>query len=177
MRSAIRKHLVKTFQREFEEQYPQFSLSKLSDGATKVWEWRIAPNLYYFVVLHPFRQEDIFVLEIAWSEDGTFPWASIGGAFEPGKPEWRERLGLLWQPNGRESVWNAAPEVAAAMQANFDAMRRGEPDSDLPVPEINVVIPRIAPLVADCLQKFQQFGMPIFEQVAQHRELSLSGDT
>ena len=173
MRSAVRKHVVKTFQREFERQYPQFSLLKLPSGTPKVWEWRVAPNLHYFVLLQPFRQEDIFVLEIAWSEDGAFPWANMGGVFAPDKPHWRRRLGWLWQPHGEEPVWDAAPEVGEARQARFDAMLRHEEVSYPAPPAVDVVIPRIAPLVHDCLEKFREYGLPIFNEVAQHRGLGV----
>ena len=177
MRPKVRQHLVKTFQREFEKRYPQFSLLKVANGVTKVWRWHIAANLHYFVALHPFRQEDKFVLEIAWSEDGEFPWSSIGDAIDPNKACWRERLGFLWQSQAKEPVWDAAPEVGEARQARFDAMDRGEEVSYPPPPPIDVVLPRIAPLVEDCLQKFVEYGMPVFEQVAQHRGLSLTSDT
>ncbi len=111
MRSAVRKQLVKTFRREFETQYPQFAMLRLPDGTSaKVWEWRVARNLHYFVLLQPFEQDDKFALEIAWSEDGEFPWASMDDVFAADKPRWRERLGCLWQPRGREPVWDAAPK-------------------------------------------------------------------
>ncbi len=172
MRSAVRKQLIKTFQREFESQYPQFAMLKLpGDTSVKVWEWRVAPSLHYFVLLQPFEQEDKFVLEIAWSEDGEFPWGTMDDVLAPDKPRWRRRLGRSWQPLGRGPVWDAAPEVGEARQARFDAMARGEEWSYPPDPAIDVVIPRIAPLVRDCLQKFQEYGLPIFKQVAQHRGL------
>jgi hypothetical protein len=174
MRSKIRKHLVATFQREFEEQHPQFALSKLSDGATKIWEWRVSPSFHCFAVLHPFEQEDKFAIEIAWSEDGSFPWASMGDEFSPDRRCWRERLGRLWAPHGKEPLWDAAPEVAAARQARFDVMLDGGQVSYPPPPDVDVAIPRIGPLVDDCLQKFREYRLPVFEHVAQHRGISLS---
>ncbi len=113
------------------------------------------------------------MLEIAWSEDGEFPWSSFANEFGLDEPRWRKRIGRLWKRGGDEPVWDAAPEVNAATQVRLDAMRRGEPVSypGPPPPAVDVVIPRIAPLVEDCLQTFRQFGMPIFEQVARHRGL------
>ena len=36
-------------------------------------------------------------------------------------------------------------------------------------PEVEIVLPHVAPLVDDSLQKFREYGLPIFEQVAVHR--------
>jgi len=169
MRSKIRKHLVTTFQRAIEAQQPQFAPSKHSDGSFKIWEWCIAPNLHFFVALQPFEKDDIFVLEIAWSEDDVFPWAYLGGEFRVDKPHWRERLGRLWRPHGKSPVWDLAPELTEARQARLDALRKGEDTDYASPPEVEIVLPRVAPLVDDSLQKFREYGLPVFEQVALHR--------
>jgi len=171
MRPPIRKQLVTAFQRDFEKLYPQFSLLKLPSSSTlTIWAWSVDPRLAFYVALSPFKDEDSFALEVAWSEDGEFPWTSFGQV-DVEAPARRERLGRLWARHGKEPVWDAAPEVATAMQGRFDAIQRGEEVSYPPPPAVEVVIPRIARLVDDCLQKFREYALPLFNQVAQHRGL------
>jgi hypothetical protein len=174
MRAPVQKHLVATFRREFEKRYTQFSLHKISEGGFKVWEWQLAPDLRFFVVLSIFNRyaQDAFAIELAWNEENAFPWTSIGDPLSLGAQRWRGRLGRLWKTGGDEPVWDAAPEVKTAIAADFDAIRRGGAHSSaLPIPPVDVVIPRIAPLVDDALQKFEEYGVPFFKQVARHRGL------
>jgi hypothetical protein len=171
MRPAVRKHLVVTFRREFEKRHTQFSLLKLPPGGSvKAWERQVSPHLVFFVVLSVFRNEDQFAIEIAWNEHRELPWMSFGD-FKVDAPSWRERLGCLWEQEGDEPIWDAAPEVGIAREARFEAMGRGETGSFPPPPDVDVVIPRIVPLVDDSLHKFEQYGLPLFKQVAEYRGL------
>ena len=172
MRSPIRKHLIATFRREFEKRYPQFLLVKIPKASMKIWECQAAPGLVLFVGLSFFEDEDTFVAEIAWNEEHEFPWMSIGDILRADAPRWRGRLGRLWAPHGKEPVWDLAPEVGIATQARFEAMRRGEVVGYPPPPAVEVVIPRITPEVDDCLLKVQQYGAPLFKQIAQNRGIS-----
>ena len=169
MRSKIRKLLVSTFQRAIEAQQPRFAPSKHSDGSFRIWQWSIAPSLHFFVALQPFEKDDIFVLEIAWSENDAFPWGDRGGEFRVDKPDWRERLGHLWQPVGKSPVWDLAPELTEARQDRLDALRKGEEMDYATPPDVEIVLPRVAPLVDDSLRKFREYGLPVFERVALHR--------
>lgn len=169
MRSPVRKQLVATFQREFENRYPQFSPVKLPRGATvKIWDWEIAPQLVFFVMLQPFNDEDVFRVEVAWNEDHEYPWMRSGDV-NIEAPNLREGLGWLWASTSKEPLWDLDPEVGIARRARFEALARDEPVSYPPDTPIDVLMPRVAPLVEDCLQKFEQYGWPLFKKVAKHQ--------
>ncbi len=169
MRSPVRKHLNKTFRKEFEKRFPGFRFLKLPRGSVlRIWEWRIAAGLVFYLGIQPFPNEDSFVLEIAWTTDGEFPWHVVEWP-NMQAPRGRERLGKLWKRFGDEPVWDAAPEMAEAQKIRFAAMLRREDFKYDPPPDVDIVIPRIAPLVDDALRKFQEYGIPLFEEVARNQ--------
>lgn len=168
MRSPIRKNLIATFRREFEAQYPQFSRVKLKSGESALWEWRLTRRLSLFVMLDTFPQDERFVLEIAWSEDGEFPWDDFGGDLKVDAPSWRDRLKCLWSD---EEAWDLEPERKQRYEAAWKAYERDEiPPFPVDVP-VDIVIARIEPMVDECLQKLHQYGIPIFRRVAKRRKI------
>ena len=77
---------------------------------------------------------DRFVIEIAWSENGEFPWKSIGKT-NLDRADGRARLGHLWKKHGLEPVWDLAPEKTAGMNEHTAALVRGQAlDSNPPKP-------------------------------------------
>lgn len=176
MRAAIRKRLVATFRHGFEKAYPPFSPIKLKRGSPSVWAWEITPALTFFVSVDPFDGEDRFVIEVAWSDDGAFPWSSIAEPLDFAAPQWRDRLSMLWIHQGKEHVWDLAPEEGIAREARWEARRDGGRVEFPDPPAVDVVVSRIDAAVADCLQKFQEYGVPLFEKVAENRGLKLSWD-
>lgn len=169
MRAPIRRQLVATFQREFKKKYPRFLPMKLPPGdSSRIWERELAPHLVFFVMLDPFDDEDSFVVEIAWNDRHEFPWVGAWHA-KIDAPCGRERVGLLCSSSGKDVPWDLAPEREAAMLARFAAWERGETAEYPPPPAVDVVIPRIGRAVDDALQKLQEYGIPLFQKVADHR--------
>ena len=171
MRSPIRKHLLSAFGSEFETRFSQFSKVIQERGSPALWEWKVALGLRLFVMLDTFPNEDTFVVEIAWNCGREFPW-DAGHELDFNAPCWRERLGWLWEHGEKtEHKWELVPEEKAAMDAVWKAWERDESGVYPPDVPIKEVIPRIAPMVDDCLQKFQKYGVPVFQKLAKHRGL------
>ena len=173
MRPPIRKHLVTTFKRELEKSFPQFSSIELARGSPEIWEWQVTPRLFFYIVVTPFRDDERFALEIAWNEEHEFPWKSIGRELNLQAPCWRERLGV-WSPPGKELVWDIAPEIRMAAELRSEARLRGEAVDFSPPPPVEVLLPRIDPLAADCLREFRELGLPLFKQVADSRGVDIN---
>jgi hypothetical protein len=168
MRPKVRKLLFESFQREFESRYPQFSVAKKSPRpAVKIWEWKAGPDLVFFAALTAISKEDSFAIDIAWNDDRELPWGEF--KVEPtDAPRGRTRLGSLWKPQGSDPLWDAAPEVRAATWARLEARSRGETVTYEDLPSLEIVLPRIAPLVDDAIAKLKQYANPVFAEVARH---------
>jgi hypothetical protein len=165
MRGPLRKELIACFKREFQPRFHQF-VTFQADGGFWWWTWKIAPNLSFFVALQAFGRKDQFVVEIAWSDDGKFPWHG-SGQIDVDQPQGRDRLGRLWKSGPDEPVWDMAPEATAALEEDIKSLARGESPKRLPDPPIEQILPRIGPLVHDALDKLEQYGRPIFRRVAE----------
>jgi YD repeat-containing protein len=167
MRSSLQKMVFSRLASELQSRLPQFTpLPK--QGALRLWQWAISDALTFFIGYQPIKDKDEFVLEVAWSEDGEFPWEIVGKIF-PRQPKGRERLGFLWQKVGWEPVWNLAPEMTAAVRAHTAALIRNE---HLPYPDdppVDQLKPRIEPLVIDAVDKLEQYGIPLFREIAKVR--------
>lgn len=170
MRSPIQKELITCFKQEFEPRFPQF---KRSESATQslIWEWKYGPNLTFFILLQPFSRYDQFTVEVAWSEDSEFPWPSLGKAKIEGA-QGRVRLSRLWSAAVEAPIWDVAPEEIAAVQADLERLGRGEPQLYPPDPPVELILPRVRPLVRDAVEKLIQYGVPLFRRVAEHRGLN-----
>jgi hypothetical protein len=168
MRSPLSKKIIASFKREFESRFSHFSIGDTQPLWWR-WDWKIAPMLTFFMILQAFERKDQFVLEVAWSENGEFPWRSVG-RLDIEQPEGRDRLGRLWT-RGEEPVWDLAPEATEAIKEDIEALARGESAKYIPDPPIKQLLPRIDPLVQDAINKFEQYGMPFFQKVAQKRDI------
>lgn len=169
MRSPLRKELIACFKREFEPRFPQFALADTERQAW-TWAWKMAPNLIFFVLLQAFEREDQFVVEVAWSEDGEFPFGAIGET-KVERSQGRERLGRLWEKGPDTPIWDLAPAKTRSVQERMDALSRKESPERLPDPLIEQTLPLVCPLVRDALDKFEKYGIPLFHRVAEARGL------
>lgn len=168
MRGRLWKNVGTCFIREFEPRFPQFTVG-YREGQFWTWVWKAAPDLYFFVVLQGFDRKDQFVLEIAWSREDEFPWGAFGDA-DAGKPELRERLGAIWNSargERHEHIWDLAPEKTAADVEHIEARARGAHLPYADDPPVELLLPRIGPLVHDAIEKLEQYGMPLFRRVAE----------
>ena len=173
MRRKIRKELIGQFRREFERRFPQFKRhTKKSDDP--IWAWALAFNLTFFVMLQPFDDKDEFVVEIDWSEDGKFPIdAPTSRRVKVEAPCWRVRLSGLWAAGPVSDAWEVVPaETETEWGARQAALKRGDIKRYLREPTEAEVLPRVAPLVEDAVQKLIDFGLPLFRRVAEQRGLA-----
>jgi hypothetical protein len=170
MRSLLRKELNSCFRRELQARFPQFNFVSQERG-TSTWAWKIAPNLTFFIMSQPFERTDQFVMEVSWSENGEYPWGAMG-KIKVDQPQGRQRLGRLWESGRDEPIWDLAPEKTAGMQEHKEALSRGQ-TLDYPAdPPTEQILPLICPLVREAVNKFEQYGLPLFRQVAEIRGLS-----
>jgi len=158
---------MKCFERELTARWPLFALDH-SERDWKSWSWRLAPNLVLFVALQTKERVDQFLVEVAWNEEGSFPWGAIG-TVDVGGREGRERLSRLW--DAEEPVWDVDPEKTAHIAENFRARRDGKATTEPRDVPLGQAVPRVPALVADAVQKLDQYGMPLFRQVAKARQV------
>jgi hypothetical protein len=166
MRSPIRKEVVALFARELQEKCPQF---ERFSRKSPIWARQLG-LLTFFVLLQPFQRSDRFAIEVAWSEDGEFPWGSIG-EIDVRKPRGRDRL-PCWEEGVQQLEWDLAPEHTSAIEEKIDRLACGEyvPYTDTN-PPIEVVLPRIEPAVQDAVHQLVKKGLPFLRRVAKHRGL------
>jgi hypothetical protein len=170
MRSSIETQLVATFRREMEKQFPKFSPLRLPAKSPSIWVWEIGPQLWVFIVLDAFDDYDQFAIEIAWSQDGEFPWKSFGNQLKLDSACWRGRL----TESDSTSVCDLTPELTQARERCLEALRNGQADIGYPVPPpVEHVMPRISPAVDECFLMLRQQGWPILCRVAENRGLDL----
>jgi hypothetical protein len=165
MRGELLKEVRARFNDELSSRFPRFELAR-RDGGLWTWSWKIGKGLTFFVSLQAIEKSDKFVVELAWSEDGEFPWSAIR-KFSVTKPSGRIRLGRLWEKSGPEPVWDLAPETSAEWDEHIQALARGERPtypSDLPIDQVR---PRINPMVHDAIGKLEQYGFPIYRSIAE----------
>ena len=110
-------------------------------------------------------------LEVAWSDDGEYPWECIEDFVGFNEPVWRERLGFLWKKSGIEPVFDLAPEDGIASRARSKARLSNKPVLYPPSPPVETVLQRVEPSVMQALEKFQKYGVPLFNKLANHRGL------
>jgi len=171
MRSPLRKELLVRFKTTMQARFPHFEYMSEDRGPWR-WIWQATPNLTLFILLQALERDDKFVLEVAWSEDGTFPWGRIG-RIKVDQPQGRDRLGSLWhQPGQAAPVWDIAPEMTIAMEEHRHSRVSGQ---SLPYPSdppIEDVFLRVSPLVCDAVAKLEEYGIPLFRQVLEVRGAS-----
>jgi hypothetical protein len=168
MRSALKKELATRFRQKIERRFPKFSRLKESSG---IWQWQVGPECWLFIALDAFDNRDEFTVEIAWSQDGKFPWASFGKQLNLDASSWRDRLR---GPNSPGIIWDLAPEVTQAREKRVDALLSGgDKGPYLSPPPIREIMPRIGPAVDNCFAMLEEKGWPILVQAAEHRGLHL----
>ena len=75
MRSIVAKALRKQFAERLKQELPGFRTTKnehVSSGE-RLFEWKAAPGLSFFLLLQPAPDYDEFTIEVSWSTDGTYP--------------------------------------------------------------------------------------------------------
>lgn len=167
MKSPILKEVMKCFDQEMQARFPQFALFD-SDRDTRTWSWKISPNLVFFFTVQALERQDQFVIEVSWAETEEFPWSAMG-KLKVDQHQGRERLGRLWESDSDEPVWDVSPEKTARISEELEALRQGKTASIPAYPPLAQTLPRVLPLVRDAVNKFEKYGMPLFQRVAEAR--------
>lgn len=81
MRAALRRQLDTQFKDRFNADFPMFNRLEMPKSEPSIWAaCETLRSLTFFIMIVPFEKEDSFAVESAWSENGQFPWDSIGMA-------------------------------------------------------------------------------------------------
>ncbi|MDC0746425.1 hypothetical protein [Polyangium mundeleinium] len=166
---------MKSFEAELQTRFPQF-VPFDSERNTRTWSWKASPDLVFFVTVQAFVRLDQFVVEVSWAETEEFPWGAIGHV-NVDQPRGRERLGLFWKSGPDEPVWDVCPEKSARMSEYLEAVCEGNTASIPADPPMAQILPRVLPLVRDAMDKFEEYGMPLFHRVAEAHGIAIGSRT
>ena len=175
MQPVLKRALRGTFNERLIVRLLNFALRK-KDGSMWIWTRLLATNLTFFVALQVKKDWDKFVVEIAWSDDGEFPF-DIMGKDDPALNRGRTRLGKLWKPLGVEPDWDLDSEHTQAMDAMLHGLAKGMPLKFPLNGDTDVLILRVPVLVDDALNKLQEYGVPLFQRVAETHGVTWTGET
>ena len=171
MKEALSKELLACLSKEIEARLGQFRPIEGDSGPWR-WQWRVTDNLTFFVLLQPIDYLDQFTLEIAWSESGDFPWGAMGKK-KVERAKGRLRLPDLWTQGPVEFLWDVDPAKTAATKLYLESLRTEKAlaaPKDSPDEE---VLPRVRALAHEAVDKLEQYGLPLFLQVAEVRGLKI----
>jgi hypothetical protein len=171
MKEALSIELLSCLQKEIEARLCQFK-PIAGDRSPWRWEWRPADNLTFFLLLQPMEYLDQFTLELAWSESGDFPWAALGKK-RVDRARGRLRLPDLWTQGAVEFLWDVDPAKSTATKVYLESLSKETalaPPQDSPDEE---VLPRLRALARESIDKLEQYGLPLFQQVAEVRGLKI----
>jgi hypothetical protein len=139
------------------------------DRRLPTWALETTPSITFFVMLQPFDGRDEFAIEVAWSDDCKFPWEQFG-SLDIVAAKCRGRLSRLWSIGKVSEVWEVVPrETPEQQHERIESLKRKDFRQwryEMPVEE---AIPRVQPLVADAINKFAQYGIPLFRSIADRR--------
>lgn len=171
MKGSLAKELLSCLKMELETRLCRF---KPIDGDRGPWRWRwqVTDNLTFFGLLQPINHLDQFTLAIGWSESGDFPWGGIGKR-KVERAKGRLRLPDLWTEGPVEFLWDVDPTKTAATKLYLASLRTKKAlaaPKDSPDEE---VLPRVRALAHEAVDKLEQYGLPLFLQVAEVRGLKI----
>lgn len=141
--------------------------------AELMWSATLRPKLTFFLYLTALENQDVFTVELGWSDDGTFPWQNDSFKFENVEvPKGRARLSCLWTVDGRDRGWAVVPvQTSEQLRAKLDAMSRGDWETVQQIRKSLEVSPeeaarRVPPLANDGFERIVHYGLPLFRRIA-----------
>ena len=93
MRASVRRELFSHCQSLFAAYWPRFEQISTASKDTAIWKYEAAPDLTLFVLVTASDNRDAFSVELAWSDNGAFPWN-----------DWCFKFQNLTQTRGRERL-------------------------------------------------------------------------
>jgi hypothetical protein len=166
MRGMVAKAVRKQFAERLKHELPQFRPIKsehLTHGE-RLFEWKAAPALFFFLMLQTDDHNDEFTVEVAWSSDGQFPILSINTSpcekARGGKM--RFRLCNFWT---EEDEWFrvCSRPTEAQLKAYFFEGKDYYADS----PE--EAAQRVPALIEEAIQRILEHAVPYFRKIVAER--------
>jgi len=71
------------------------------------------------------------------------------------------------------NLWDVSPEKSARQSEYLDAVMQGNTASFPADPPMAQILPRVLPLVRDAMNKFEEYGMPLFHRVAEAHGIAM----
>lgn len=132
---------------------------EIPDG-DRVYAWQLVPDLAFYLALIIDHRWDAFTIEVAWSRDAKWPaYALLGMPTDHADMMARLRIASLWGSK-RDFWWHLSREFS--LDEIEEATRTL---SDLNEP-LELVLPRVEPMVDDAVSRIIDFALPYFEQTA-----------
>jgi hypothetical protein len=160
MQSKVRKELAKAFRQRLLSQLPQFVPAKGVGGrGFDVYTWRSDHGCAGFVALCPHDHWEWVTLEVAWSQDGQFPFSAdiFEDPHAPLTPAGKRfRIEGLCRPGlgGLGLWWELAPMPQLE-----------DPESFLRQPLATDLLPRIDGIVADMVEQIRAHVVPYLSRL------------
>lgn len=162
MRAALRRQLDTQFKVRFNAAFPMFNRLQMSKSEPSIWAaCKTLRSLTFFIMIVPLEKEDSFALEIAWSENGPFPWDSIGMAPDLTLQRWRGRVGQLFVPP-RDSIWELDPEYRRAGMRWLAALERGKPAQEPSRDSVSNICQHLPSAINDVAKTIENHAIPYF---------------
>jgi hypothetical protein len=168
MRSPLGKEVRKTFTKLLQEWEPRFLVDKTQEigPGDLLFKLTAAPSLSFFIFLFIIPKWDEFSVELAWSEDGRWPSRMI-----PGSPGDSPKAGALRL--ALRSFWFRGPGVAPRWRLVERQPINAPVSTWLNEVPIEEVLPKVAPLVQDAIEKIRVYGGPYMEKIAEDHGVTL----
>lgn len=162
MRTAIRKRLDALLEDRFDADFPMFKRLQIPKNEPSIWAACQTPkSLTFFIVIYPIKKEDSFAVEIAWSENGKFPWDSIGYELDLTSQSWRGRVGQVLIPP-RDSIWELDPEYKRAGMRWLEAIERGKVTAEPTNGLVSDICQNLPPIIDDVVKTIKNHAIPLF---------------
>jgi hypothetical protein len=163
MRSIVAKAVRKQFADRLKQELPGFRPTKNEHVASgeRLWEWKIAADLSFFLLLQPAEDYDEFTIEVSWSRDGKYPiLVSNDSPNEPARQgKMRFRLCHFW--TAEDEWFQVCPRPS---EEHLRAYFFGGADYYLEGPE--EAAKRVPGLIDEVMRRIREHAVPYFHKIA-----------
>lgn len=160
MRAPLAKIVRKEFSARLAAVAPQFSETKEENipPGDRLYAWEVLPTLRFYLLLQFHQYEDWFTLEVGVSRSGRWPAYALMPADPASQTQGdrRFRMGRLWAPAQQDVWWELAPRPPSGGSLEEYARRHA----------VDVLLPRIGPLVEDAAGRLRDYAIPWLRKAA-----------
>lgn len=167
MQSLLAKEARRIFAAHIKESLPQFKLSRhaVVPAGSRVFE-RVLDGLSLFIFLGFAPNEDRILVEVGWSEYGTWPDSDYtwGPDDPPVRGGARFRIQALWGEKNSDSYGRIGPPTGM----------NWETGQFVPTHSAKELLSEVEPTIGEIMGKVRTVAMPYFERIAQQHGLALA---